>query len=282
MPAICNLNGTWQLPEDARISVLDRGFLFGDGVYEVIPIYYGKAFTLARHLARLNRSLDAINMSNPMTDAEWEQLIREAIERSGESTAYLYLHVTRGVMAKRDYQYPKEPSPTVLVMVYEAPILERKSIVPLNMITLEDFRWSRGQIKTISLIAAGYLKNEAIARGADDAILIKDGWVTEATASNVFMGKQGVLITPPKSNHILHGITRDVVIELARKHDIEVQERNITPEELAEADEIMISSSGNETWPVGKLNGHVIGNGQAGPLWKRIDELFQQFKLEMK
>jgi len=204
----------------------------------------------------------------------------EAIERSGETTASLYLQITRGVAEKRDHRYAAGMQPTVLLVVSPAPMLERKEVVPLNLITLDDFRWSRGHIKTVSLIAAGMLKNEAIARGADDAILIRDGDVTEATASNVFIAKDGVLATPPLDNHILHGITRDVVVELAREHGLALEERRIAPEELAAADEIMITSSTHEVWPVGSLNGEMVGNGAGGVIWQQIDSLFQAHKRE--
>jgi D-alanine transaminase len=280
MGAIAYLNGEWQAPEDARVSVLDRGFMFGDGVYEVIPVYNGMAFTLDRHLARLDNSLIEIGMTNPMSAQHWTALIGEAVERSEEQIAYLYLQVTRGVAEKRDHVYPTEAKPTVLVMVWHAPILERQEITPLKMVTLEDYRWQRGQIKTVSLIAAGMLRNEAISQGADDAILIRDGLVTEATASNVFIAKDGVLVTPPKSNHMLHGITRDLVLELARETPIRVEERVISESELASADEIFITSSGHEAWPVGALNGAVIGNGEGGVIWQEVDRLVQAFKAQ--
>lgn len=278
MTAISYLNGTWQPPEEARVPVLDRGFMFGDGVYEVIPVYYGKAFTLGRHLKRLGNSLREIRLTNPMDDAEWTALIQEAIDRSGEQTAYLYLQVTRGVAPIRTHVYPEVAEPTVLVMVYEAPILERTAIEPLKMVTLEDYRWERGHIKTVSLIAAGLLKNEAIARDADDAILVRNGFVTEATAANIFVGLDGKLVTPPRSECLLHGITRDVVLELADAEGIPFEEREIAESELAFADEIMITSSGHETWPVGELNGNVVGNGAGGVLWQQIDKAFQAFK----
>lgn len=278
MTAVAYLNGEWLAPEDAKVSVLDRGFIFGDGIYEVIPVYRGQAFTLPRHLARLQRSLDEIRIPNPMPDPEWTRVIAEAVSRSGETTAYCYVQVTRGVMPRRDHVYPENAVPTVLVMVYEAPILDRTEIRPLKMVTLEDFRWDRGHIKTISLIAAGMLKNEAIAQGADDAILIKDGVITEATASNIFIAVNGVLVTPPKSTRLLHGITRDVVVEIARAGGLAVEEREITPEELAAADEIMITSSGHETWPVGMLDGRMIGNGEGGVMWQQVDRLFQEYK----
>lgn len=278
MPAISYLNGAWQAPEDAKVSVLDRGFMFGDGVYEVIPVYNGKPFALTRHLKRLDNSLMEVDIPSPRSDVEWAALFDEAISRSGETTASVYVQVTRGVAPKRDFRYPTEPVPTVLVIVSPAPILERKSIEPLNVITMEDFRWARGHIKTVSLIAAGMLRNQALARGADDAILIKDGMVTEATASNIFIVQDGTVITPPKSNHLLHGITRDVVVELAREHGIPLEERPIRPDELDAADEIMISSSTHELWPVGTLNGNIVGNGAAGVMWQQLDKLFQAAK----
>ena len=278
MPAISFLNGAWQAPEDAKISVLDRGFMFGDGVYEVIPVYNGKPFALSRHLKRLDNSLMEVDIPSPKADADWAALIDEAIQRSGETTASVYIQVTRGAAPKRDFRYPQEPVPTVLVIVSPAPILERTAIEPLNVITMEDFRWARGHIKTISLIAAGMLRNQALARGADDAILIKDGVVTEATASNIFIARDGVVVTPPKSNHLLHGITRDVVVELAQANGIPLEERPIAPEELETADEIMISSSTHELWPVGTLNGRMVGNGAGGVMWQQLDKLFQAAK----
>ena len=279
--AISYLNGEWQPIGEARISVLDRGFMFGDGVYEVIPVYGGHAFTLSRHLRRLEASLAEIKLKNPMTAADWTGLIDEAISRSGESTALIYIQVTRGVATRRDHVYPDVP-PTVLVMVYSAPILERTEIRPYKLVTLEDFRWARGHIKTVSLIAAGMLKNEAISQGADDAILIREGFATESTSSNFFIVKDGVLITPPKSQLLLHGITRDVVVELARSNQLALQERYVKLAELAAADEIMITSSGHEIWPVATLNGEPVGNGAPGIMWKTLDALFQGYKQQQQ
>lgn len=278
MTAISYLNGTWQPPEDARVSVLDRGFMFGDGVYEVIPVYQGRPFGLARHLARLNTSLAEITLPSPMSDADWEALMLKGVTRSGETTASIYLQITRGVAPTRDHRYPENVTPTVLLIVSPSILLERRQVDPLTMVTLDDFRWARGHIKTISLIAAGMLRNEAIAQGADDAILIRDGLVTEASSSNIFICKDGVLITPPKSNLVLHGITRNVVLELARETGMEVAERDVTAEELFAADEVMISSSTHEIWPVGTIDGRTIGNGAGGVIWRQLDSLFQAFK----
>ncbi len=276
--AIAYLNGEWQAPEDAKVSVFDRGFMFGDGIYEVMPVYGGQVFTLNEHLKRLNRSLREIRLASPFSDDQWKDLFAEAIEKSGEQTAFLYLEVTRGVATLRAHEYPVEVKPTVLVVVTAAPGLERRSVVPYKMVTKTDFRWGRGDIKVISLIANGLLKNEAMDEGFDDAILIRDGRVTEATASNVFMVKDGVIVTPPKSNYLLHGITRDHVIELALSKNLSLEERHIKEGELAEADEIWITSTGHEIWPVGEINGTPVGNGEAGIIWQTIDSLFQESK----
>ena len=276
--AIAYLNGVWQAPEDAKVSVFDRGFMFGDGIYEVMPVYWGQVFTLDAHLRRLRRSLHEIRLASPFRDDQWKDLFVEAIGKSGEKTAFLYLQVTRGVATMRTHEYPADVNPTVLVTVTAAPGLERKSVVPYKMVTKTDFRWGRGDIKVISLIANGLLKNEAVDEGFDDAILIRDGLVTEATASNIFMVKDGVIVTPPKSNYLLHGITRGHVIELARSSGLPLEERDITEDELTKADEIWISSTGHEVWPVGELNGKTLGNGDAGVVWKTVDALYQASK----
>jgi D-alanine transaminase len=278
--AISYLNGTWQAIEEAKISVLDRGFMFGDGIYEVIPVYEGKLFTLEQHLTRLGGSLAEIKLANPLSLDEWVTLINEAVERADESMALVYVQVTRGIAAKRDHVYPKGPA-TILVTVSAAPILERKTIKPYALVSLEDFRWGRGHIKTVSLIAAGMLKNEAIAQGADDAVLIRDGLATEGTASNIFMVKDGVIATPPKSALLLHGITRDLLVELATANGLALQERDIWATELASADELMITGSGHEVWPVDQLDGQPIGNGAPGVMWKTLDGLFQSYKKQV-
>ena len=181
----------------------------------------------------------------------------------------------------RNHVYPDALVPTVFVMVNAAPILERNSVAPYSLITLDDFRWSMGQIKTVSLIAASMLKNKAIAAGANDAVLIRAGKVTECTASNIFVVVDGVLVTPPKSAHLLHGITRDLIVELALEHKISFQEREITVEELSGASEIFITSSTHEAWPVSHLNETSVGNGEPGVIWHHIDDLFQNFKKQV-
>ncbi|MFT7245038.1 MAG: D-alanine transaminase [Candidatus Azotimanducaceae bacterium] len=275
---IAYLNGEWLPVEEAKISVLDRGFLFGDGVYEVIPVYNGKPFCLDRHVARLNASLTEIRLAEAVADVDWVELLQESVDKSGEGMAAIYIQVTRGADSVRNFVYPTDPTPTIFIMVNPAPQLGHREIKPLQLVTLEDFRWDRGHIKTISLIAAGMLKNEAIAAGANDAVLVKNGEVTEATSSNLFAVIGGVIVTPPKSTRLLHGITRDVVVELAKANGLPIEERVLLPEELAIADEIFISSSTMETWPVDRLDGKTIGNGEPGLVWQKVDALFQAHK----
>ncbi|MDA0272974.1 MAG: D-amino acid aminotransferase [Proteobacteria bacterium] len=276
--AIAYLNGEWMAPEHAKVSVFDRGFMFGDGIYEVMAVYDGKVFTLDDHLVRLKRSLEAIRLKSPHTDDEWRAIINEAVQRGDETPAYLYLQVTRGVESPRSHVYPGVSKPTVLITVMHAPVLERTEITPYKMLTRNDFRWGRGDIKVISLIANGLLKNEALDAGFDDALLFRDGELTEATASNVFMVKDGTVVTPPKSNFLLHGITRDHVLSLLAAAEMPFEERAITESELLAADEIWITSTGHEVWPVGQVNDAVIGNGSAGVVWQVVDALFQASK----
>ena len=276
--AIAYLNGRWMRPEAARVSVFDRGFMFGDSVYEVMAVYDGQVFTLNQHLDRLQRSLDAIRLSSPHTREEWQLLIEEAVTRGDENPAYLYLQVTRGFALPRNHVYPRPASPTVLITVMPAPILERTGIDPIKVVTREDFRWGRGDIKVTSLIANGLLRDEAMAAGYDDAILIRDGEVTEATAANVFIVSEGVIVTPPASNFLLRGITRDHVIALAGEADLPLAERAITEAELLGADEVWVTSTGQEVWPVGQVNDQIIGRGSAGVVWQTVDDLFQASK----
>lgn len=277
--AIAYLNSVWQPIHEAKISVLDRGFMFGDGVYEVIPVYQQQPFMLAAHLDRLANSLLETKIPNPMTGEQWAALISEGILKSQERYALIYIQLTRGVAEKREHVWPKDTAPTVLITVSEAPFLSRSGdILPYKMITLEDYRWQRGNIKSISLLASGLFKNEALSQGADDAILVREGLVTESSSSNIFMVVENVLVTPPASNLILRGITRDVVLMLARKNAIPVQERQVLRSELSRASEILVTSSGREIWPVGELDGEVVGAGVPGPVWKKLNAAFQAYK----
>ncbi len=275
--AIAYLNGTWLAPEDAMISVFDRGFMFGDGVYEVIAVYHGVAFMLDEHVQRLERSLTEIRLASPLTGSAWRELVNDAIARSQEQTANLYLQVTRGISMPRSLDYPAPGKPTILITVTQVEAQSRTH-QPCKLVTKQDFRWGRGDIKVLSLIANGLLHNEALAAGYDDAVLIRDGLVTEATHANVFIGTDGTIITPPKSRYILHGITRQYILQIAREAGLEVAEREITEQELLDADEVWISSTGHEVLPVSEVNAQVIGEGAPGCLWQEVNALFQASK----
>lgn len=272
--SIAYLNGQWSKPEDAKISVFDRGFMFGDGVYEVMPVYHGHIFTLDQHIARLKRSMAEVRIQSPLDASAWKALLEEAVSRGGEQNALIYLQVTRGIASERSHVYP-EVSPTILVTVTPSEF-DEQAIKPISVICKTDFRWSRGDIKVVSLIANGMLKNQAMDEGFDDAILIRDGMVTEGTSSNVFAVKDRVLWTPPKSEYLLHGITRDQTIELAKDNGLEVREENIQENFLKQADEIWLTSSGLEILPVGKINGQTVGNDGVGETWHLIKKAFQE------
>jgi len=280
--AIAYLNGVWQAIHEAKISVLDRGFMFGDGVYEVIPVYNNQAFLLEQHLQRLSTSLAEIKISNPMSVDQWVALVLQAVDKGQEANAVVYIQVTRGVAEKREHLWQQNISPTVLLTVSAAHGLARvysnTVITPYAMVTMDDFRWKNGHIKTTSLLAAGLIKNEAAALGMDDAILIRDGLVTESSSSNVFVVIDGAFVTPPKSCLILHGITRDLVLMLARKSNLVVEERDIEEAELFRASEVMVTSSGRELWPVGSINSKNVGDGAPGMVWKSLDKRFQAYK----
>ena len=277
--AIVYLNGEWIAPEEARVSVFDRGFMFGDAVYEVMAVYSRKIFLLDEHLARLNRSMDAIHLHSPHDDQVWSMLLRTAVDRGGEGDGCLYLQITRGVEASRSHIYSGEAEPTVLITM--TPRLERNLTKPLRVVTKKDYRWQRADIKVTSLVANSLLKNEAIAEGYDEAILVRDGLVTEATAANVFIVRDGVILTPPRSHFLLHGITRDYILALAQQAGFAIKEREITESELLAADEAWISSTGNEIRPVIEINNVVVGDGSPGALCSELDRLFQASKMEL-
>lgn len=273
--SIAYLNGSWQPIEEARVSVLDRGFMFGDGVYEVIPVYRGKTFAEDQHLARLANSLNELHIAMPMVEEAWRELFAEAIERGEEDEAILYVQVTRGVATSRTHIY-ETGGPTVLVTVSPRPI--RKVSDHFRMVTKPDFRWGRGDLKVISLAANSLLKNEAISEGYDDALLIRDGKVTEASSSNIFVVKDGVIATPVANNFLLHGVTRAQVMTLAKQNGLPLEERDVDEAELLAADEVWITSTSIEVWPVVSINGETIGKGEAGLLYQKMYQLFQDLK----
>ena len=278
MSDIVYLNGKFMPIEEAHVPVLDRGFIFGDGVYEVIPVYSKHPFRLAEHLRRLQYSLDKIRIDNPMNDAEWTRLIGEIIQRNAGEDQSVYLQVTRGV-AKRDHAFPKGVKPTVFMMsnplVTPAPALVESGVA---CVTAQDYRWLNCDIKSVSLLGNCLLRQLSVDAGAAETILFRDGQLTEASASNVFVVRDGVLLTPPKDNLVLPGITYDVVLEIARAREFQVEVRAVSEAEVRGADEIWVTSSTKEVLAVTTLDGKPVGDGRPGPLFRRMHALYQQFK----
>lgn len=282
------LNGKFTALEDASISVLDRGFLFGDGIYEVIPVYAGTPFRFEHHLDRLKNSLREIKIEDPLTAKQWLELTTELIDKNSPESGYqesdqsIYLQITRGV-APRDHIFPIQIKPTIFMM--STPLIGSPAEVICNgisAITEVDSRWSRCNIKSINLFANVLHRQSAIEQDAKEAILIKDGVVTEGAASNLFIVKDGTLITPPQSAYLLPGVTRDLVLELARKENIMADESEIKRELLTAADEIFVTSSTKEIVPVTKLNGNLVGDGSVGTVTKKLHLTLQTFKQNLR
>jgi D-alanine transaminase len=280
---IAFLNGTFLPLEDACVPAMDRGFLFGDGVYEVIPVYGGRLFRLGHHLKRLGNSLAAVRIGNPLSTEAWENMLMELVSRNAGADQAIYLQVTRGVAAKRDHAFPADTRPTLFAMSSPmAASVDIESIDGATAVTLPDIRWKLCNIKAITLLSNVMLRQQAIDADAAEAILIKDGYATEGAASNIFIVKNGLLITPPNGPALLPGITRDLIIELAANHAMPFREADITTTELFAADEIWLTSSTREISPVTRLDDSVISAGTPGPLWKRMITLYQDYKTALR
>ncbi|WP_455217295.1 D-amino acid aminotransferase [Kaarinaea lacus] len=276
------LNGDFMPDTEAKIPVLDRGFIFGDGVYEVIPVYGGKLFRFTEHLQRLQNSLDALKIRNPYPEKQWEQALSDLITQNGGGDLSLYLQITRG-SAERDHAIPKNPVPTVFAMCNPLKPVPAETVADgVAAITLDDIRWQRCHIKAISLLPNVLLRQEALDQGAAEAILIRDGLATEGAASNLFAVIDGVITTPPKGPMLLPGITRDLVLELAQSHNLPCQEKNIRLEELQVADEIWLTSSTKEILSVTRLDGKPVASGKPGPLYQKTLALYQDYKQALR
>lgn len=274
--------------EEASIPVLDRGFIFGDGVYEVIPVYSRRAFRLAEHLRRLQSSLEGIRLANPHTQAEWTKIINELIAQNLAEDQYLYLHITRGV-AKRDHAFPQPPvTPTIYMM--SSPLLPPAAELlasGVSAVTATDNRWLRCDIKAISLLPNVLLRQQAVDAGCTETILIRQGtasedsFMTEGAASNIFVVKNGTLLAPPKDNLMLPGITYDVVLEIAAANGIPLHVRKILKAEIFSADELLLTSSTKEVLAITAVDGQPVGNGKPGPMFTQLHILYQKFKHEV-
>lgn len=277
------LNGQFMPIEEARIPVLDRGFIFGDGIYEVIPAYSRHVFRLAEHLRRLQYSLDGIRLPNPHSNQEWTGIITDLIKRNEAEDQYIYLHVTRGV-AKRDHAFPNPPvQPTIFIMsspLVTPPVELLASGV--KAITAPDNRWLRCDIKATSLLPNVLLRQMAIDAGCSETILIRDNeFMTEGAASNIFLVKNDVLLAPPKDHFMLPGITYDVILEIATANNIRFEIRRIGKEELSSPDELLLTSSTKEVLAITTLDNQPVGSGKPGAMFTRLHKLYQNYKQDV-
>ena len=272
----CYLDGAYLPLADARVSPLDRGFLFADGVYEVIPVNRGRPFRLGAHLRRLDDSLRGIRMANPHTDAEWLGIVSRLVAEAAAPELLVYLQVTRGAEFGRNHLFPKDAAPTVFAFASPYPqpsgeLLERG----LSAVTLEDIRWDRCDIKSVALLGNVLLRQEAADRGADEALLTRGGLLLEGSSSTVFLCVGGRLVTPPNSHQILPGTTRDAVLELANDW-LPSEVCALEARELHSADEVWIASAGRGVLPVTRVDGAPVGDGRPGPLWKEMYSRLQR------
>lgn len=272
------LNGAFLPISEAKVSVLDRGFIYGDGVYEVVPVYGREPYRLRQHLARLQRSLDGIRLANPHRDAEWEAIVRDLIARQSFEDQGVYFQVTRGV-AKRDHAFPKDTPATVFMMSNPLPLPSREQVENgVAVVTASDERWLHCDLKTISLLANVLVRQFAADHGAIETILFRNGYLTEASASNVLIVKNGVIVAPPKDNLILPGITYDATWELAREGGLSIEIRPVHRDEAFAADEMWISSSTKEVLAVTSVDGKPFAKGKPGPMFREMYRLFQASK----
>ncbi len=273
---ICYLNGAYLPLQEARISPLDRGFLFADSVYEVLPVFDGRPYRFREHFDRLDRSLREIRIASPHSQQEWLAILTGLIERNGAKNFYVYVQVTRGMEFGRNHAFPQNCQPTVFALCSPLPELTQDIREHgLNAITLEDFRWGRCDIKSTMLLANVLMKQAASEAGANEAIIVSNGEVLEGSSTSVFVVRDGVVITPPNSHRILPGTTRDAVLELAQGNMF-TKVRSINVNELQQADEIWIAAATRDVLPITRLDGRSVGSGRPGLLWQRMTELFAQ------
>jgi D-alanine transaminase len=274
-----HLNGQLLPLTEARLSPLDRGFLFGDGVYEVIPAYGGRLFHLPAHLKRLQYSLDGIRLKNPHTDADWTVLLKELVDRNGGGDQAVYLQVSRGAPAERDHSFPAGTASTVFAMSSPlAGLAAELKTRGAKTITLDDIRWQRCDIKCTALLGNVLLRQKATEAGCHEGILIRDGHVTEGTASSLFVVEDDVLVTPPDGPELLPSITRDVVLMLAERVRLPVRRGRIPLAALERVAEVWLASSTREVYAVTSIDGKPVRDGAPGVQWQRMYALFQEHK----
>jgi D-alanine transaminase len=279
---ICYLDGEWPLLREARISPLDRGFLFGDGVYEVIPVFAGRPFCFTEHFDRLAHSLAAIRLRDPHSRDHWRAILRELMQRNGGGDMYLYVQVSRGAEYGRNHAPFPDVPPTVFCFCAPLPVLsERLQREGLACVTAEDIRWARCDIKSTALLGNVLLRQLSCDEGAQETILLREGRLMEASASTVHLVKNGAMITPPNSHAILPGTTRQVIEQLADRLHIARETREVTETELRTADEIWLAAATRCVSAVTRLDGKPVGSGTPGPLWQLLAAGFEQLKNEL-
>jgi len=285
----CYLNGQYQPVSQASVNVMDRGFIFGDGIYEVVPVYGSRLFRFDEHMARLSRSLSKLRIANPHSRDDWLGLCRSLVASTFESTGateqLVYIQVTRGV-APRDHVMPQGIKPTVFMManpMKQASAEQRHAGVACT--TARDFRWERGDIKSISLLGNVLARQMSADHGAMETIMFRDGFLTEAAASNVWIVQEGALLGPPKSDYVLEGIRVELLRELCEDCGVAYNLRPIPETDVMSADEIMLSSATKEVLPVTRIDGELVGHGamrgKPGPVYARLHEAYQRAKLTM-
>jgi len=276
------LNGEFVAPDEARIPVMDRGLLFGDSVYEVIPAYGGILFRATEHLQRLDRSLAAIRVKNPLHQAEWLDRLQTLASYYPDQDQHLYIQVTRGTDSQRQHAITKEVRPNYFAFSQPVTLSEQTKDLGIRAITTDDIRWQRCDIKANDLLANVLSYQDAQDQGAQEAIFIHQGHAIEGTASNVFVVFGRQIITPPTGNRLLTGVTRDLVKELAQRHGLLCQEANIKREDLLQADEVWLTSSTREIMPVVQIDKQIIGTGKPGPVWQKMHQFLLQFKSDLR
>jgi D-alanine transaminase len=272
------LNGQWMPLAEARISVLDRGFLFGDGVYELIPVYGRNAFRMEEHLRRLQHSLDGICLPNPNSGQQWIRLIEELVAAQTFANQSVYLQITRGA-APRDHAFPRDTRPTVLLMANPLNDPPRELIENgVAAVSGRDIRWGRCDLKTLNLLPNVLARQAAVELGCVETVMFRDGVLTEGAASNIFVVKDGVILAPQKDHRVLPGITYDVVLELAAENGMASRIGDIAEADVRAADELWLTSSSREVQAIVSLDGKPVGSGRPGPVYRRIYSLYQEFK----
>ena len=279
---LCYLNGEYTPLNQAKVSVLDRGFIFGDGIYEVVPVYGRRLFRFDEHMARLERSLTKLRIPNPHSRPEWLMRCRRLIEAQASEDQLIYIQVTRGV-ALRDHVMPAGIEPTVFMMVsaMKQPSPEQRH-QGVACVSARDFRWERGDIKSISLLGNVLARQISADQGAVETIMFRDGFLTEAASCNVWVVREGAVLGPPKSEHVLEGIRYELIRELCEQEGLAFNLRPISEGEVTSADELMLSSATKEVLPVTMLDGEPVGHGAAsgkpGPAYARLYEAYQRAK----